>query len=505
MLGQVGQSPLGAFIESPLGVRTVESDAAPNHIVVVSQASQLHIFRATDLEMVFGPQTLSHSQSGFPESMCFNNAFTRFYGEVGNRAHAWNLAGSKLWDASVSAAGVAFDETYVYTLSQAQPGGAGTAITLSLDVRSAATGTVLDTFDLVTNSGPTFFAVAGEGMAARFDGTYWQIYVLTSAEVADRTFEYTLHKLRAGAPTPTNHVTLGLGTFDTTTAVVVPLHVVPGNSYLYTGRFSTTLGENIRGLTARNPSTLAVVAAGNLDSGDDPEYRMGAQVDSGSSGEVFSFEARGGLTTTVSKQEADGTLVLNSSDPITNNVGDIAVRPGAAPGSGVEIAEVADELVPVAAYSKQLSATGSPTLWALDISPHVDATISASGLVSWTTLSKTGSPHTFRARAQNATAWDSEEWVVTVLDTAPVINAIADENRFPTVPYSKQPTLSAGDSPITWTLEAGPAGATINASTGEVAWTDTDTPGDYDFTVRATNIIGFDEESWTVTILDLGP
>ncbi|MCB9845782.1 MAG: hypothetical protein H6811_07355 [Phycisphaeraceae bacterium] len=82
----------------------------------------------------------------------------------------------------------------------------------------------------------------------------------------------------------------------------------------------------------------------------------------------------------------------------------------------------------------------------------------------------------------------------------PVINAIGNATIPAGVPYTgPTPSLSEGTTPVTWSLVTGPAGMTINATTGVVSWP-VPVPPAHAVTIRATNPAGFDDESWTLTV-----
>ncbi|MGE0481487.1 MAG: M12 family metallo-peptidase [Phycisphaerae bacterium] len=87
----------------------------------------------------------------------------------------------------------------------------------------------------------------------------------------------------------------------------------------------------------------------------------------------------------------------------------------------------------------------------------------------------------------------------------PVINAIGNTavacgsgTYTGPVPTLTNPTCM---SPVVWSLIAGPAGMTINSSSGVVTWPSPVISGSpHTVTIRATNAAGMDDESWTVTV-----
>lgn len=83
---------------------------------------------------------------------------------------------------------------------------------------------------------------------------------------------------------------------------------------------------------------------------------------------------------------------------------------------------------------------------------------------------------------------------------APVVDAISSYTACGGIGFtSPAPTLSEGTSPVTWSLVAGPAGASINAATGVVSWP-VPAPGIANVTIRATNPAGSDDEAYTIVV-----
>ena len=89
------------------------------------------------------------------------------------------------------------------------------------------------------------------------------------------------------------------------------------------------------------------------------------------------------------------------------------------------------------------------------------------------------------------------------LDDMPVIaamsNVTADEGN---AYVSAVPVLTSGQfTDVTWTLVSGPAGMTIDETTGQVSWNPTVASNSvYTIIIRATNDYGYDEESWNLSV-----
>lgn len=89
----------------------------------------------------------------------------------------------------------------------------------------------------------------------------------------------------------------------------------------------------------------------------------------------------------------------------------------------------------------------------------------------------------------------------------PVIADIPNAMAQAPNPYTgPTPMLTHGTLPVMWTLQSGPAGMTINPSTGVVSWpTSTATGSPHTITIRASNTAGIDDESWTLTVSPAAP
>lgn len=84
----------------------------------------------------------------------------------------------------------------------------------------------------------------------------------------------------------------------------------------------------------------------------------------------------------------------------------------------------------------------------------------------------------------------------------PVIAPIEDGTVLEGTPYSLTPELEqSGGGAVTWRLETGPAGMTVDSASGTVRWPEPvsqNTP--YNITLRAENNGGDYEESWLLTV-----
>jgi hypothetical protein len=91
--------------------------------------------------------------------------------------------------------------------------------------------------------------------------------------------------------------------------------------------------------------------------------------------------------------------------------------------------------------------------------------------------------------------------------TAPVINAIANDSHNCGSSYTgptPSVTLPSCMTGLTWTLVSGPAGMSINSSTGVVSWP-VPVLGNHFINIRASNSDGSDTEAWTLSVNTISP
>jgi len=101
--------------------------------------------------------------------------------------------------------------------------------------------------------------------------------------------------------------------------------------------------------------------------------------------------------------------------------------------------------------------------------------------------------------------WTPDDWYNELCIEAPVapeICPIEDDTEWEGNYYSgPTPSLFQGTPPVTWSLVTGPAGMTISSSTGRVSWSNPTLSGSpHTITIRATNSVGSDDESWQLTV-----
>lgn len=126
-----------------------------------------------------------------------------------------------------------------------------------------------------------------------------------------------------------------------------------------------------------------------------------------------------------------------------------------------------------------------------------DPASSTFGLVQWTAANP--GDNDFTVYAANGGGLGKVSWTVVVQDDPPIVDSISDTIAFEHSVYL-EPLSHTGDAPVVWTLVTGPVGAFISAS-NVLTWPDPTPLGAVSFTVRATNEVGSDDESWNVTVI----
>lgn len=492
MLNTVGQSPLGAFIESALGARTVEDGVPQDLIYTINSSIGVHCFDALNLSTLFGPLDLDTSLTN-PVGLDVDRQGLRIFVNFdGGDVAAFDAAGGEVWSAAAGAGesfghGLGFDGTRVFTAFVHETDSAGD--TLTLQARDPVDGDVLDS-TVVYQDTVAPKVVNGVGLVV-LGGFVYTLVSENEPTSGHRTITVYCHRSSDLAEIASRELDSNVDSgFD-------DLHVFLGRGPVYPFVGLADGGTtNVPEYEALDPADLTSVSAQDYtaaNSGNSlPTTAVSLDETADEADGPFFFESSVGPG--LSKYELDGTLVRTGAEAVSP----VFYQAVSVTRGSLRITDVDDQAVTTSAYSKQLVATGgTPTAWILQIAP-AGATISGSGLVEWASPVKAGSPHSFRAYVANASGWDAEDWEVTVQDTAPVITAVADDGALAGNPYLKPMSLSSGDTPVTWSLDAAPAGATINSS-GVVSWP-VPVAGAANWTVRATNAVGFDTESWTTTV-----
>src|SRR6185295_7971623 len=141
---------------------------------------------------------------------------------------------------------------------------------------------------------------------------------------------------------------------------------------------------------------------------------------------------------------------------------------------------------------------GDTLTFSLENAPAGATINSASGSFAWTPTEAQGPGSdviTVRVTDNGSpNLSDAKSFTVTVgeVNSAPVLSAISNRTISENTPLNINFVATDADQPantLSYSLDAAPAGATINANTGAFAWTPNEAqgPGSYDITARVTD------------------
>ncbi len=148
----------------------------------------------------------------------------------------------------------------------------------------------------------------------------------------------------------------------------------------------------------------------------------------------------------------------------------------------------------------------SQVAWSVVSAPGGFAIGASSGLVVWTPNAPGFFPITIRAT--NTGGSDTQSFMVEVTVIGPPLitstpSATGQMDRG--YHYDGDDTVEAvSQSPVSFSLVAGPVGFEVDASTGRVIWTP-QAPGSFLVAIRATNLDGSDQQVYAVNVADLPP
>lgn len=153
-----------------------------------------------------------------------------------------------------------------------------------------------------------------------------------------------------------------------------------------------------------------------------------------------------------------------------------------------------------------LIAGDAPITWSLLQAPGGMTIDPATGAVTWGAPNVSGSPYTIYIRAANRFGQDETSWTLTVgklpVVAQPAAWYVPDNHAF----SSAAPTVTAGSSPIRWSIVQAPAGMTVNAFTGAVLWAaPVSYPIPYTIILRAANSYGHTDVLWHLNVYHLKP
>lgn len=147
----------------------------------------------------------------------------------------------------------------------------------------------------------------------------------------------------------------------------------------------------------------------------------------------------------------------------------------------------------------------APITWSI-LNPQPGMTINPNtGVISWPSPVRSEFLYTIYIRATNSAGNSTVTLYLGVTESMPQIAAIPNAEMQCHVSGSytgptPQITSPACMNPIiNWSLDAGPAGMTIDHNTGVVSWP-SPTPGVHTITIRATNAVGNGTKTWLLTV-----
>ena len=144
-----------------------------------------------------------------------------------------------------------------------------------------------------------------------------------------------------------------------------------------------------------------------------------------------------------------------------------------------------------------------PVTWAAVQIPDASVTVnSETGQVFWANPIPRLAPYTIKIAAQNDGGFDEESWLLTVV-TTPQIQQPANYTAGSGVNFTSNAPSLIEATAVTWSLVSGPAGMTINTSTGAVSWpSPTKVNSPHTVTIKAENLAGNDTKSFEVIVMD---
>jgi hypothetical protein len=220
-------------------------------------------------------------------------------------------------------------------------------------------------------------------------------------------------------------------------------------------------------------------------------------------------EAQGPGSFTFTVRASDGALI--SDRTLTVTVNEVNVAPVLAAITDKTVNELTALTFTASATDADLPAN---TLTYSLINAPTGASINAnSGVFSWTPTEAQGpGSFTFTVRASDGALISDRTLTVTVneVNVAPVLAAILDKSVNELAPLTFSASATDGDLPsntLTFDLVGAPAGAAINPSNGSFSWTPNEVqgPGIYSLSVRVSDGNLSDEQSVTITVLDITP
>jgi hypothetical protein len=218
--------------------------------------------------------------------------------------------------------------------------------------------------------------------------------------------------------------------------------------------------------------------------------------------------------------EVDSLTGLVSWLPDSNDVGDTSVVVKAANMAGFDTQSYALSVTPPMSlpvitsipdttavedslYSYQVVADGYPSpVFELLVSPAGMEVDSLTGLISWWPDSNDIGDTSVVVEARNVAGFDTQSYTLSVTPqiSPPVITSIPDTTAVEDSLYDYQVTAN-GYPPPTFELLVSPGGMEIDSLTGLISWwPDSNDIGDTSVVVKASNVAGFDSQSYILSV-----
>ncbi|MBN2063809.1 MAG: hypothetical protein JW745_03325, partial [Sedimentisphaerales bacterium] len=172
-----------------------------------------------------------------------------------------------------------------------------------------------------------------------------------------------------------------------------------------------------------------------------------------------------------------------------------------------EIADISDEVLEVGlgyvGQAPALTAGTEPVVWSLVNAPADMEIDPATGVVSWVGSEMPG-VYVIEVQALNPAGTDTESWQIELMATPEIADMAAATARLGLAYAGEIPQVINGAPQVVWTLLSGPAEMTIDATTGQIYWSNPVKDGSpYEICLQGSNPVGSDSVCMQLTVLDL--
>ena len=197
---------------------------------------------------------------------------------------------------------------------------------------------------------------------------------------------------------------------------------------------------------------------------------------------------------------------IGSVEPSNAINGDVWMdTSGTAPTIGTDTLPTISQANPVS-LSLVASAGSTPIIWSV-VTGELPAGLSLSSNGILAGLPSAAGAFSFTLQAANGYGTDTQAYTGTVGSRiSPTVTTTELGGTLKAGTSYSQPLIATGSIPFTWSISAGtlPDGLALDATSGIVSGTPTSN-GSFSFTARATNAVGYDDQSFTGTITGSAP